>query len=224
MNKFEKSFFRRYVPEWQEIKGVIHGHWIIILRVLFVWINLWAFIPSFLYYNSIMFREKVPFYYLEWLLIVVFLKVIYEIFNWYNDVWIITSSWVVDLDWAMFNVDMKTVKYDNIEWVWVEQVWIWDTILNKWDIVIHKIWEDRFVLEDAIIPYDALDEIEKISKQQWVEEHEDRFDMIMDVLSGVVENYLKDNKPKFDSGDINPDDITEEIEKIKKGEGTIDLR
>ena len=129
MNKFEEKFFKRYVPEWQEIKWVIHEHWIKIVKFLFVWILLFTVIPSFLYYNSEWLQKLIPFYILEIFLISVFIKIIYEIFNWYNDVWIITNSWVVDLDWALFNTDMKTVKYDNIEWIEVEQIWIWDTIL-----------------------------------------------------------------------------------------------
>jgi hypothetical protein len=219
MNKFEKRFFKKYIPEWQEIKWIIHEHWIVILKILFVWINMWALIPSFLYYNSIKIREVIPFYYLEWFLILVFIKIIYEIFNRYNDVWIITNSWVVDLDRALLNTDMKSVKYENIEWVWVEQIWIWDTILNKGDVVIHKIWDDKFILKDAIIPYDAVNEIERISCAETEETKEDKFDIVMDALAWVVENYLKDNKK-----DYSKEQDEDNINKIKNSDNTIDLR
>lgn len=220
MNKFEKKFFLKYTPEWQEIKWIIHEHWIVIVKILFVWISLWALIPSFLYYNSIKIREIVPFYYLEWLLILIFIKVIYEVFNWYNDVWIITNAWVVDLDWALFNTDMKTVKYDNIEWVEVEQIGIWDTILNKWDVIIHKIWDDSFVLENAIIPYAAIDEIERISNEQSNSWEQDRFDIIMDALWWVVENYLKNQEWDI----IDDEESLNLIKKIESKDSTIDLR
>ncbi len=220
MNKFEEKFFKKYTPEWQKIKWVIHQHWIKIVKFLFVWILLFTVIPSFLYYNSEWLQRLIPFYILEIFLIFVFIKIIYEIFNWYNDVWIITDSWVVDLDWALFNTDMKTVKYTNIEWIEVEQVWIWDTILNKWDLIIHKIWDDSFVLKDAIIPYDAVDEIERISQEQWHNKETDRFDMIMDALSWVVENYLKKEGVKKES---NEEVYNDDLDDIKKDNWTIDL-
>ncbi len=224
MNNFEEKFFLKYVPEWQEIKWVIHKHWIVIFRILFVWICLWVLVPSFLYYNSIKLQELLPFYVLEGVLILIFIKVMYEIFNWYNDVWIITNSGVVSLTWALWNTDMQTVNYDNIEWVWVEQVWIWDSILNKGDVVINKIWDDRFVLEDAIIPYDALDEIERTSQEQANPTEDDKFDLVMDALAWVVENFLKEQKFKGEEEKIKEPVEDDEIIKIKGKSSTIDLR
>ncbi len=57
----------------------------------------------------------IPFFVFEIYLLLIFSKLIYDIFNWYNDVWIITDSGVVDLDWALFSTDMTTVKFENIE-------------------------------------------------------------------------------------------------------------
>ena len=107
--------------------------------------------------------------------------------------WIITEKGVIDLDWALLKTSSSSIKYENIEWIWVEQAWLWDKLLNKWDVVIHKIWDDEFRLEDAKIPYEALDEIEKISKESqkaWEDEEKDKFDLIMEALGWVVEDYL----------------------------------
>lgn len=194
MNQFEEKFFLKYVPNWEVLKWVIHQHWLWIINIILLWLCLWALIPSFLYYYSDSLKNLIPFYYLEWFLFLVFIKIIYEMFNWYNDVWIITDEWVVELERALFSTNMKTVKYENIEWVEVEQYWIWDTIFNKWDIVIAKIWDDEFRLFNAIIPYDAVNVIEKFSRQKWEEENDpnmDKFDMIMEALSWVVEDYLE---------------------------------
>jgi len=193
MNKFEQTFFQKYVPEWQSIKWVIHEHWIKIVDKLFVRLGLFTFVPSFLYYYSQWFQSSVSFIYFEIYLILIFLKLIYDVFNWYNDVWIITEKGVIDLDWALLKTSSSSIKYENIEWIWVEQAWLWDKLLNKWDVVIHKIWDDEFRLEDAKIPYEALDEIEKISKESqkaWEDEEKDKFDLIMEALGWVVEDYL----------------------------------
>ena len=193
MNKFETTFFQKYVPEWQSIKWVIHEHWIKIVDNLLVRLWLFTFIPSFLYYYSAWIQNSISFIFFEIYLIIIFLKLIYDVFNWYNDVWIITEQWVIDLDWALLKTSSVSIKYENIEWIWVEQAWIWDKILNKWDVVIHKIWDDEFRLVNAKIPYEALDEIERISKESQeedIDEDKDRFDLIMEALGWVVEDYL----------------------------------
>ncbi len=235
MNQFEEKFFLKYVPNWEVLKWVIHQHWLGIVNILILWLSLWALIPSFLYYYSERLKELIPFYYLEWLLIFIFIKVIYEIFNWYNDVWIITNQWVVELEWALFSTNMKTVKYENIEWVEVEQYWIWDTVFNKWDIVIAKIWDDEFRLFNAKIPYDAVNKIEKFSKEKWEEsnnEKMDKFDIIMEALSWVVEDYLdkkwtsKKTKKELKNHDEKEEEISEQfVNKYKKiPTNSIDLR
>jgi hypothetical protein len=53
--------------------------------------------------------------YFEIYLIIIFLKLVYDIFNWYNDVWIITETGVVDLEWALFKTTTNSVNYENIE-------------------------------------------------------------------------------------------------------------
>jgi hypothetical protein len=53
--------------------------------------------------------------YLEIYLFIIYIKIIYDIFDWYNDVWIITDSGVVDLDWSIFKTKMSTIDFDNIE-------------------------------------------------------------------------------------------------------------
>jgi hypothetical protein len=175
MNNFEARFFQKYVPEWSSIYGIIHEHWLKIVDNLFILLGLFTFIPSFLYFHSFRLQEFIPFFVFELYLFLVFSKLIYDIFNRYNDVWIITDTGVVDLDWALFSTDMTTVKFENIEWVEVEQYGIMDTLFNKWDIILHKIWTWEFRLPDARIPYESLDEIERISKERTNNKKDEEF-------------------------------------------------
>ncbi|MDQ7023463.1 MAG: hypothetical protein Q9M97_08240 [Candidatus Gracilibacteria bacterium] len=144
MNNFEKTFFVKYIPEGQEVRGIIHEHWIKIADNVLLRLGLFVFVPSFMIYNSIYFQELINFAYFEIYLIIIYFKLIYDIFNWYNDVWIITEKGVVDLDWALFKTTTSSVNYENIEGIGVEQDGIWDKILNKGDIVINKIGDDEF--------------------------------------------------------------------------------
>lgn len=225
MNSFETKFFEKYIPEWQKMKDVIHEHWIKIVSNLFLSLSMAVFIPSIVYFYSERLQSIIPFYAFEIFLIIIFIKIIYDIFDRYNDVWIITDKAIVDLDWALFKTSMKTVNYENIEGLEVDQSGIWDKILRKWNLIVHKIWDDVFLLEDAKIPYKAVDEIERIRNKIVEEEEEnlDKFDMVMDTLSWVVKDYLwKNGLPKRYE---NPWDYAEDLEKeIEKRKWTIDLR
>lgn len=218
MNRFEKKFFERYVPQGQEIKGIIHQHWVWIIGTLFFWLIAGAIIPSFLYIYSLRIQELIPLFYLQGFLIVIYIKVVYEVFNWYNDVWIITDKWVVDLDWELWSTDMKTVNYENIEWQEVGQNGIWDTILRKWDIILHKIWDDQFSLEDAVNPYGAVDMIEHFSSQIESYDEPDKFDMLLENLWWVMDDYLERKWLKWEHNNL------KEQQDIQVDENTIDLR
>lgn len=222
MNSFDYNFFQKYVPEWQKMQHIVHQHWVKIIWKLFFWLFLFVLIPVFIYYYSFRAKDLIQFMYLEIYLFIIYIKIIYDIFDWYNDVWIITDSWVVDLDWSIFKTKMSTISFDNIEWMEVEQDWFIDKVLKKWDLIIHKIWDDSFVLPDCYSPYAALNEVEHIKNHHYEDEEPetDRFDLIMDTLWWVVENYLKKSHP-IDDADIRK---KEAIDEYKKSKNSIDLR
>lgn len=220
MNKFEESFFQKYIPEWQEIKWIIHIHFIDIFAKIFLWLSMWAIIPSFLYFYSDRIKELIPFYYLEWLLIFVFIKVIYDIFDWYNDVWIVTDWWVISLERSLFKVKSNSIDFEKMEWVEVDQDWIIDKIFKKWTLIIHKFWDDSISLENTINPFKAVDLIEEVSNYEEEDIPDDKFDVIMDALGWVVENYLDKKWQKTEK----QEKIEEAIWKVKIKDWTIDLR
>jgi len=226
MNSFDKKFFKKYVPEWQEILWIVHEHFLIIIDKILLNLFFGVLMPVFLYLESNLIQEYLQFEFLEGLLFIIFFKTIYDIFNRYNDVWIITNTWVVDLDWALFDTSNVSVKHDNIEWIEVEQKWILDTILWKWDLIIHKIWDDNFLLRDAISPFKAIDEIEKAQAENtwWIEIEEDneeeKFDKMMNILSEMVDNHM-DKKSEYQSQ--HSQDLKEKAENLKKKSSTIDL-
>lgn len=223
MNKFEQNFFKKYTPEWHDIKEVIHNHPINILWHLFLWLSLWVIIPSFLYYYSWSIKTLVPFFLIESWLYLIYIKIVYDIFDRYNDVWIITDMWVIELDRRLFKTRIQTIEYVNIEGIEVDRNWISDKILNKWDLIIHQVGNETFALYDAISPYKWLNTIEKWKHH--IEEEDDlsseKFDIIMDALWWVVENYLEKNGNKED---IIANDNNEYIKKYEGKEKTIDLR
>ena len=222
MNAFENSFFKKYIAEWQEVKWIIHIHFLDIFSKLFLWLSMWTIIPSVLYFYSERIREVIPFLFLELLLIIVFIKIIYDIFDWYNDVFIVADFSIVSLKWSLFKTDATSIEYDKIEWLEVEQNWIIDKIFKKWNLIIHKFWSDSIVLENSINPYAWINLIEEVSNQASLNGNlqNNKFDFIMDALWWVVENYLDKKMTKNDK----EKEISNAIEKIEKSEWTLDLR
>jgi len=181
--------YKKYIPEGQEIHAVIHQHWLTVFDNFILWLSFWAIIPSFLYYQSERLQEVIPFYAVEWFLFLVFCKIVYELFNWYYDVWIVTDHAVYDLEWSFLKTNTESIYYENIEGIEVDKHRIWDSIFNKWDIIIHKIWEEELAIYNAYSPYKSAEIIEQFINPE-KEEEQDRLDMFMATLSWVVSDYL----------------------------------
>jgi len=229
MNGFEITFFEKYLTEDEELISVVHMHWIKVIDRLILTFWLAIFIPIIIYYYSDRINEFIPFYFMEWYLIFIFLKIVYDLFDWYNDVWIITNKWVINLDWTLFTVNTTNLWYENIEAVEVEQNNIIDKILNKWNIILHQFWEDEFVFEDAKIPYEAIEEIERLKTKmgEVIETKDDKFDLVMETLSEVVKNHLNENdfsNKKQENNKHMSEYLDQRIKQVEQKEWTIDLR
>jgi len=206
MNKFDKIFFSKYLSEWTEILNIIHKNIIVVLNKITLNYFFWVIIPSFLYYYSNTIKLYIPFFLLEIFLIWMFIKWLFDIFDRYNDVWILTEDWVVDLDWKLFSSDSVSIKYESIEWLEIVEKWFLDKLLGKADIIIHKIWWwNQFILEDAVSPYknvEIIDKKLKILKKETEEKSkefsEQNFETVLKALTKVVEWYLEDNWYKKD--------------------------
>ena len=191
----------------------------------FVVLAIPLFIPVFIYYFSYNFRELIPFLYFELYLWGIYGKIVYDIFNWYNDVWIITNRGIIDLDWTLFKSNMQTIDYDNIEWMEVFQNGPIDKLLRKWDLIVHKIWDEVFALEDCYHPYKNLNIIEAVRNSLHEHDEDDsedtKFDLIMDSLGWVVEEYLSRNM-KIETPEH--EKKQEHVQKYEKSKNSIDLR
>lgn len=221
MNNFELHFYSKFLPEWHEIQWIVHKHIFEIFWKLFFWISI-AILPAFVYYVSIKISTYVPFYVLEIFLIILYIKIIYDIFDWYNDVFIVTNKWVIDFRWWSFKQSVNLIDYGWIEWIEVEQSWFLDSMFKKWNLILHKSWDDKTVLENAFNPFKWANLIEELS--DWIDIEDDsektteeRFNMLINTLWWLMEWYVDKTKPK-------EDDHTEVIEKYKTKDWTINLR
>ena len=231
MNKYDQNFFQGYIWDNSKMLGVIHAHFIIVLDNIILNFVFLVLLPSFFYFKSDLLLDLIPFIYFEVYIACTFIKIVYDIFDWYNDVWIITDTSVIDVEWSFLNSNSVSLKFDNIEWIEVEESWIWDKILWKWKLVIHKVWEGTFELPEAFLPNKAVKDIEKAASGDddldidFDDEDEDLEykDKLIDVLTRVVKEEMAKKEEFWD--DYNPE--YEELEKLKnevrQRDWTIDL-
>ncbi len=227
MNKFDNIFFSQHISQSTKIITILHKHIIVILDKIIINYFFWAIIPSFLYYYSDAIKWYIPFFLLEIFLIGMFIKWLYDIFNWYNDVWIITEDGVIDFEWKLFNINSVSIKYTSIEWLEFIENGIFDSILWKWDIILHKIggW-NKFILENASHAFENLWIIDKKLKEiknkhtmEKKEPAEKNFETILKALSSVVDWYLENSWYKKDDSE----EKRSLLKEIKKQWWAIDL-
>lgn len=219
----------KYIPEWQEVKAVIHQHWLVIFDKYILWLLLGAVLPSFVYYQSERLQNLIPFVVLEIILLLVFIKIVYELFNWYNDVWIITDEAVYALEWSLLKTNVESVHHENIEGIEIDRNRIWDSIFNKGDIIIKKFWEEEVAILNAYNPYEAVSVIDGYihPEDENDDGEQDRFDMVMDALSWVVQDFLEKKwlpEKNHDLSSDESDDISQVRRENEVDDYTLDIR
>ncbi|MDP5038936.1 MAG: hypothetical protein NWP80_00640 [Candidatus Gracilibacteria bacterium] len=236
MNSYDKRFFKQYINEGNEVLEIAHQHILVILSKIFVNFVIYVSIPTFLYYSSDKIKNLIPFFVFEIYLIFLFLKICYDILNWYNDVWIITKDGLIDLERSLFNSVTQSLKFENIEGIEIVQDGFFDTILGKGEIIANKIGGEGFILKNAANIYNISEKIDKASSEinseneefndEFLEENnnysnynEEKLDKLIEVLSGVIEGQMGKKQKEFKE-----EEVQEVIQKVKKEKGTIDLR
>lgn len=234
MNKFDELFFTKYVTEDAELLFVCHRHVTLIIDRIFLILFFGVFLPSFFYFNdSFSLRELVPFAYFEGYLAAVYLFLLYSVFDWYNDVWLITDHGIVDLDWNVFAGNVTYVSFHSIHGVEIKRDSIFDTLLGKGDISIHLEDEtEEFELREASNPDEIAEYVqgavaELRDHSSGHDEHEevpdDRepFQILLETLTEMVKDHLEKKGPTESPEERK---MAEEILKqAKRRTSTIDL-
>lgn len=203
MNKFDELFFSKYVTEDSELLFVCHRHVTLVIDRIFLILFFGVFLPAFFYYfDSFSLRELVPFGYFEGYLAAVYLYLLYAVFDWYNDVWLITDQGIVDLDWNVFAGNVTYVSFHSIHGVEIKRDSIFDSLLGKGDISIHLEDETaEFELREASNPDEIAEYVQGAvaeirDRSHGHDEHEeipdDRepFQILLETLTEMVKDHL----------------------------------
>ena len=234
MNKFDELFFSKYVTEDAELLFVCHRHVTLIIDRIFLILFFGVFLPSFFYFNdSFTLRELVPFSYFEGYLAAVYLYLLYSVFDWYNDVWLLTDQGIVDLDWNVFAGNITYVSYHSIHGVEIKRDSVFDSLLGKGDISIHLQDEtEEFELREAANPDEiaeyvqgAVAELKSHSgghdEEEEIPDDREPFQILLDTLTEMVKDHLAKKGPTETPEERK---MAEEILKqAKRRTSTIDL-
>lgn len=234
INYFDEIFFSNYIKEDDEVLDVCHKHVITITDTIIIWLFFFVILPAFFYYNNTFnLHNLVPFIYFEIYMFLVYFILIYKIFDWYNDVWIITERWIIDLDWEMLKKNIVYIDYNDIRWIELEQKSNWDWMLWKWTIIIHLEWEwNTFVLEDAKSPWEVVKYIQWVleDKEKMIKEKNKSLDeKLISTIKSVIKDHLERKWYRNDDemDDFEDDEDMEKEDKINKTlkrKWTVDLR
>lgn len=141
-------FYRNYLGEGEKIQFVIHRHIFMqmndFLRIFFFGIflplvGLWLF-PQILLFAGM------------WLAIGI-ARLIYEFFDWYYDVWLITNISIVEIMWkGFFEKSSSRIEYHTIQGIGYEVKGLARTIFNFGTVALEKFAGNPSVFDGAVSP------------------------------------------------------------------------
>jgi hypothetical protein len=193
MNNFDNLFFRAYTWADSEIREVFHRHAFVIIEDILIWIFFGIIVPGFLYGQDIFsIRTNIPPMYSYIYMSIVYMILMYKLFDWYVDTWIMTESTIVDMKWKWLSSDLLYIPYSKIEWVEIRTRSWWAALLGMSDVVVKLAWSDEFTLYSARKPSAIIAFIQEVGKDKKKHEDDKRepFDILVDSLSSVVKWHL----------------------------------
>ncbi|MDD5197635.1 MAG: hypothetical protein PHN60_02115 [Candidatus Gracilibacteria bacterium] len=226
MNYFDQVFFGKYLREGEDLVFVCHRHPLLIIDRIIVTLFVGLALPTFFYYNdSFSLQTLVPFLYFETYAVILYLFLVYKIFDWYNDVWLITDLGVIDIDWDIFARHVIYIDYHDIKGSEIQTHSFWDSFFHKGDVILYTAGDgEDFVLEGAENPHDISDHIEEVIQEiAEKKEYEDKapMELLLHTLTEVVRDHLEGNTRQNPGKELEEE---EELERVLTKKGTIDLR
>jgi hypothetical protein len=194
MNKFDSLFFRDYISEDDEIREIFHRHFFVIIEDILLWLFFALLVPAFLYaFNVFAIQSGLPIIAVYAYLCILYVIIMYKVFDWYADVWIGTDHHIIAVKWKWFTTNLLFIPYDKIEWIEV-RTHSWATSLFQMsDIVIRIHGNTNAILESA----ESTKKIVTFLQEHSSGHHDDHadgdkepFNILVDTLSDIVKWHL----------------------------------
>lgn len=140
--------YRGYLAEGEKVQFVIHRHLFMqykdFLKIIFFGI----FLPLFGWWLF----PQIAIFAALWLAIGL-LRFVYEFFDWYYDVWLITNQAIVEIMWeGFFKKSSLRIEYHTIQGIGYEVKGLARTIFNYGTVALEKFTGNASVFDGAVNP------------------------------------------------------------------------
>jgi Bacterial PH domain len=166
----------------------------VILEDVIVWIFFAVLLPAFFYYFDLFgIQAGVTSLTVAIYLIVIYGVLMYKVFDWYADVWIGTTTTLIDVKWRWFTSNLLYIPYEKVEGIEVRtSSWI-TALVGMSDVVIKLAWHEEFSLRSARNPWELVEYLQNATKHKKAghgADDKEPFDILVDTLSDVVKWHL----------------------------------
>lgn len=153
--------YKGYLNGDEEIQFVIHRHLFLQVKHFLVIFLFGIALPSFAWW---LFPEIMLFA-VVWLAIGV-ARFLYEFFDWYYDVWLVTNQSIVEIMWkGFFDKSSARIEYHTIQGIGYEVNGLLRTIFNFGDIALEKYAGSTSVFAGAVSPKRKTERLTKAQEK-----------------------------------------------------------
>lgn len=153
--------FKSYLGDGEEIVFVIHRHIFMqakdFTRIFFFGI----FIPLFAWWLF----PQIMLFAAAWLFIGIF-RFIYEFFDWYYDVWLVTNVSIIEIMWkGFFEKSSARIEYHTVQGIGYEVKGLGRTIFNFGSIILDKFAGISSTFDGAVNPKKKAEMLTKAQEE-----------------------------------------------------------
>lgn len=141
-------FYRGYLGDGEKIEMVMHRHLFVELKNFLKVGFFGLFLPLFTWWLF----PQIALFVGAWLTIGIG-RFLFEFFDWYYDVWLVTNISIVEIAWqGFFEKSSSRIEYHTIQGIGYEVKGFWQTIGNYGSVVLEKFSAGPAVFEGAVSP------------------------------------------------------------------------
>lgn len=183
-----RRFFESHLEEGEQVYDIVHKHWFVVIHRMVKAAFFGFVIPYAIYF-------VLPYTLVFWGMVLVMIyaavRLVYGIFNWYLDVWLLTTTSIIDVRWdGFFKRSAQRVEYASIEQVSYAYKGVFQTILNYGTLhiqqpggvdTISNIVNPKKIASDLTIYQEKLAAAKKFGDE----------DTLKDILTGLIHRYIQ---------------------------------
>ena len=149
MPSLNDTFFSRHLDDDEEVQMIVHKHWLLGIKELFLPTASFLVLWVLLYVAPF----RAVFYGVALLSIASVVWWIRNFFDYYLDAWIITDQGIIDVEWhGWFHRQSTRVLYSDVQGLSYEIQGVFGTLLRYGEISVEKISTGNVIAMDHV-PY-----------------------------------------------------------------------